>query len=170
MFLPIQAIIQNEPMIDTQEDIILMLDRIVLPMYQNHITPNPAYTKAQCFGIVESFLKAGRLHLRFKPVEIDKAVDAFLEDRLWVDKEIIAQIRLAPHHSPYSWMAKPSLLRMVWQMVRQFGFLGRNLFYLAKTGITYRWYSFYAERTFTIPKAPSAPKIAEVKTLAKKDS
>lgn len=169
MFVPIQVILQNEANVETQEDLILLLDRILLPGYPNHTTPNPGYTKAQCFGIVESFLKAGKLSLRFKPVEVEKAVDAFLEDRLWVEKDTLKNIRLAPHHTPYTWMAKPSLLRMWWVMLTQVGYLFRNLYQLFTTGIKYRWYSFYPERTFTVPKAPQAPKVAAVKAI-KKDS
>lgn len=170
MFVPISFIVQEGFKLDTQEDIILMLDKFLLPAYPNHTTSNPAMTKTQCFSLISAFMQAGKLHIRFKPEEVDKAVNAFMEDRLWVEKDVIAAIRLAPGQSVYDWMAKPSLLRMGWLMLKQFGFLFRALWQLLTVGVKHKWYSFYAERTFTVPKAPSAPKGAEIRSLAKKDS
>lgn len=173
MFLPLSVLIlQNEPPVNTQEDLILCLDKFLLPKYPNHTTPNPGYTKTECFGLVHSLMHAGKLHIRFRPSEIDKAVDAFLEDRLWVDRETLKNLRLPPNSTPYGWMADPSFLKMTWLMAQEVWKCVRSVWTLAKVATLHRYYyTFCRERTFTVPKAPVVPKGANLVSLAsKKDS
>lgn len=169
MFVPLSLLAQNESILYTPEDAILALDRWVLPKYPAFTTANPAMTKLECMGVLNSFHHAGKFHLSLKPAEIEKAVDAFLEDRLWVPKSLLEGLNLLPNQRPYYWMAKPTLIRVLGMVPRVLAEAAGVLFSLFVACTKYTYYSFRKEREIKIPKSPNERKPATV-TLIKKDS
>lgn len=169
MFVPLSLLVQQESTLSTPEDVIQALDRWVLPKYPTFTSANPAMTKVECMGVIHSFAQAGKLHLRLKPVEVDKAVDAFLEDRLWVNKDILETIRLLPNQRPDSWMPKPTFFRILTRIPYVWFEALTVTLKMLQIATTYTFYLFTKERGFTVPKAPVEKKPATV-TLIKKDS
>ena len=154
MFIPISILNQMLPPVNTQEDLIQALDMFVLPHYPDFMTKNPALTKAECFGVVASILQAGKLHLKFKAVEVDKAVDAFLEDRLWVSKAEIAEIELLPNQTPYGYMTTASIARIFKVLVQETQRYVVRMWTAVIVSFKLWYYSFKPERTFKIPRSP----------------
>lgn len=169
MFVPIALLAQQESVLYTPEDAILALDRWVLPKYPTFTTTNPALTKLECMGILNSFHQAGKFHLSLKPVEIEKAVDAFLEDRLWIPKSTLSDIVLLPNQRPDYWMAKPSFFKVLALIPRVLFEASQVIWSLAIACGTYTYYSFRTEREVKVPKAPNERKVATL-TSIKKDS
>lgn len=168
MFVPLAMLTQNEDTLRTPEDLILALDRWVLPRYPEHTSGNPAVTKLECMGVLNSFHQAGKFHLSLKPEEVEGAVNAFLEDRLWVPRTVLETLLLLPSQRPDYWMAKPTIFRIakvlpsvVWHCISTIG-------QLISACATYTWYSYKAPRQVTVPN-PSERPLASV-TLLKKDS
>lgn len=168
MFVPLAMLAQSESVLYTPEDVILALDRWVLPRYPEHTSGNPAMTKLECMGVLNSFHQAGKFHLSLKPMEIDQAVDAFMEDRLWVARSVTETLILLPNQRPEHWMAKPTLGRVL----KAFGSLVIEACQvtggLIKAFATYTWYQHKAPRAVTVPNATERP-LASLKLL-KKDS
>lgn len=167
MFVPLTVLIQSEDQLRSPEDVIKALDRWVLPKYPDFMTQNPAFTKVECMGVLNSFQAAGKLHVRLKPVEVHKAVNAFLEERLWVDKPTLDTIELLPNQLPEGWMIRPTLFKTLMLIPRVLIEATQVILNLIKTGILYTFYSFTAERNFTMPKGPT---LERKFNLTKKDN
>ncbi len=162
-------IMQNESMLYAPEDLILALDRWILPKYPNLTTQNPAITKVECMGILHAFHTAGKMHMRFKAAEITKAVDAFLEDRLWVERKTLDALQLLPNQRPEFWMTQPSLFKVLRIIPRVMWEASVTIWNLLSMSGVYTFYRFTREREFSVPKSPTERKAATV-TLIKKDS
>jgi hypothetical protein len=168
MFVPLAVLAQNESMLYTPSDLILALDRWVLPKYPEHTTGNPAMTKLECMGVLSSFHEAGKFHLSLKPLEVEQAVDAFMEDRLWVSRSVTETLILLPNQRPESWMSKPTfvrILRAMWAVSTEWFF---TLFHLAKAFVVYSWYAKQEPREVVVPNPTERP-LASVMPF-KKDS
>lgn len=171
MFVPLALLAQQESILYTPEDAILVLDRYVLPHYPNFTTTNPGMTKMQCMGVLNSFHQAGKFHLSLKPVEIEQAVDAFLEDRLWVPRNTLETLTLLPNHRPDTWMAKPTFFRILFNALPRVLFEVTAVIYSLFVAATkYTFYSFRAPREVKVPKNPNERKPATPLSLIKKDS
>lgn len=171
MFVPLALLAQQESILYTPEDAILVLDRYILPHYPTFTTTNPGMTKQQCMGVLNSFHNAGKFHLSLKPVEIEQAVDAFLEDRLWVPKSTLETLTLLPNYRPDSWMAKPTFFRVFFSAIPRLVFESLTVLYsLLAAATKYTFYSLKAAREVKVPKNPNERKPATPLSLIKKDS
>lgn len=170
MFAPLSVLVQNESKLYTPEDLVLALDRWVLPKYTEQMTQNPAITKLECMGVLKSFHDAGKFDISLKPGEVCRAVDAFLEDRLWVNTELLSTLELLPNQRPEMWMMRPNLTRVVFNAIPNLVFDAVFTFFsIMKLGILGTYYGFRTEREIKLPKSPTPRKAASI-SLIKKDS
>lgn len=106
MIIPMQIGIEEEP-VNSPRDVVVTLDKWVLPHYPHHITNNPGLTRAQCMGVLQSLQYVGKMGFQLKASEVQASVNAFLEDRLWVD---LAKLPAPlPGDDPKNWLLKPTM-------------------------------------------------------------
>lgn len=169
MFVPLDLLAQEEARIETPEDVVKSLDRWILPLYKEYTTSNPLITKIQCMRVLQSFQAAGKLHVRMKPSEISRAVDAFLEDRLWVSKEDLDSISSEQVADPEVWVAKPTIINVLRTAPRVMYEAVGIVASLLKAMMTYYWYLPTKDRDLVVPKV-SIDRTASKPILTKKDN
>lgn len=157
MFVPIGLLLQNEKVVTTKEQLVEVLDRWVLPSYPQFTTTNPLVTKTQCFGVMHSYYASGKLHIKLRAEDIEMAVNAFLEDRLWVNQKTLSEIEVSSNQDPKNWIVKPTMLRCLTAIPKVLFEATYVLLSLLKTGVMYTFYSMMPVKKFVIPKQPSVP-------------
>lgn len=157
MFVPLALLAQQESTLYTPEDLILALDKWVLPRYPEHTSGNPAMTKLECMGVLNSYHQAGKFHLSLKPVEVEQAVDAFMEDRLWVPSTVVETLLLLPNQRPEYWMQKPTFVRISKAIPMVIFEAFKVVGHLLAAFATYTWYSYKAPRPVVVPNSTERP-------------
>lgn len=117
MFVPIQALIKEKPLMNVN-DCVTALETYVLPKYKNETTNNIGFTKQECFGVLASFFQAGKLNPHMIPLEIEAAVETFMDDKLWIPREQ-SKVALVQHgYQPSVWFHYPlkSQVRDIFRM------------------------------------------------------
>lgn len=167
MFVPVSYLVQQESRIETGEDVVKVLDRYILPNYPNFTTANVTMTKMECMGVLYSFQSAGKLHFRLKPEEIETAVDAFLEDRFWLDSSVVKEATLAYDKRPRSWMLQPNLFTCIGTIPKVVLEAISVTWELITIGVMSTVYRFYKVRELNLPKMPTTNRPV---SSAKKDN
>ena len=162
MFVPLSLLIQDEQVLKTPEDVIGALDRWILPRYPNLTTQNVAMIKAECFGVLYSFQSAGRLHYRLKPVEVELAVNAFLEDRFWLETNSVKNVEVLHDHNPQNWMSQPNLFKCLKAIPRVIFQSFKLMADLIVMGVISSVYKFYSVRAFEVPVCPTKTSVEQV--------
>lgn len=168
MIVPISLIAQTESMLFTPEDVILALDRWVLPNYKNLSTNHAANTRLECMGVLNSFYQAGKFHMSLKPSEIEEAVNVFMEDRLWVSRDTMKGLVLLPNQRPETWMIKPTLRAVACAIPKVLFEAAYVIYNLISASVTYTWYASKAPRSVKVPNPTE--RASSTLTLVKKDS
>lgn len=153
MFVPIGLLIQDqEKILRSSYDMIEALDRWVLPRYPKYTTMNPAYTRQECMGVLRSFYAAGKIHLAVTPKEVVDAVEAFMEDRLWVSKTSLDQLGTLGSHSPYTWLRQPNLLSCVSAVFKTLYNAATTLLGIPVVALNIIVYAFIPRPKLKVPK------------------
>jgi hypothetical protein len=139
-------------MLRTTEDMVKALDRWVLKHYPNHTTTNSHITKTQCMGVLHSFYAAGKIHYAIKCEEVVQAVDAFLEDRLWVSKDELKTLKLFPNQRPEFWLRQPNVLSCIKAAFTLWYETIRTTAALAMMAVGSVAYKFIPRKSFKLPE------------------
>lgn len=130
MFVPTIALLNDQPL-ESVRDCVRVLETYVLPHYQNETTPNVGYTKQQCYGVLASFFQAGKLNPHLMPYDIDDAVETFMDEKLWVNRDECRTAVVQHSFKPEVWFTYP-LRAQLKDIVRMYLSLVVQTFYTTK--------------------------------------
>jgi hypothetical protein len=102
MFFVPAPILEQEPPIETIEDVFKVLDKYVETDYMTAKELNIGFVKSQCFQILQNYYQAGKM-CAFQNAELKALVDIFLVDRFWLGYETVVTAKIPPHLEPENW-------------------------------------------------------------------